>query len=435
MMASKAIGSPRCPAPDGSGSWGEFAAEAIAGAGSVEAELGAAFGRGLLRWDSVGFGRSRGVKKTAVLMRPLVAAICDDPASKAEWQEPTLKLLAKVWEACSSLVFKKAAGHLEEICEQEFAGVDGGSEEESDESGAGRRRKKTAQGTEEVLGQVLSALEKMNSRLERVEKAGSPGKEGEVAGGGKRGGGRSGGGKTSGAAATGGGAKAEGFREAGPLSDLASAARALLGRVEGGRGAEEAEAEEERTGGGARGKTPGREKVGARAVAGKARWGAGEEEEESDEGEESRTVGGRLILSAGRRRAGIGVALKIKSAQGEAIYEEWSNAGTERLQEAVAARSWKVVEAKRAGFAVGRALDVMKDSGLDITREPAGEVLLRELAALWYGDKHPRESDVAEWLRESSMSIFGVPRGLLEEARTMRKLTKDARGGGEKEKE
>ena len=61
-----------------------------------------------------------------------------------------------------------------------------------------------------------------------------------------------------------------------------------------------------------------------------------------------------------------------------------------------------------------------------MVEEPAAEVLLRALTAGWYADRHPRESDIAEWLRESSMSNFGVPRGMLETARSMRKLVRKA---------
>ena len=80
-------------------------------------------------------------------------------------------------------------------------------------------------------------------------------------------------------------------------------------------------------------------------------------------------------------------------------------------------------------FDLARALDVMSDSGLDVTKEPAAEVMLRAIAASWFADRYPKESEVAEWLKESSMGNFGIPRGMLEEARAMRKLTQKATKG------
>ena len=130
-------------------------------------------------------------------------------------------------------------------------------------------------------------------------------------------------------------------------------------------------------------------------------------------------------MAAGPRADGSRVALKVERSQAASILEEWSSAGTERLQEAVASRNWRSVESKRGAFDVARALDVMMDSGLCVTREPAGEVLLRALAAAWFADRH-QDAQTAEFLRESSMANFGVPRGLLDEARAMRKLASSA---------
>ena len=90
----------------------------------------------------------------------------------------------------------------------------------------------------------------------------------------------------------------------------------------------------------------------------------------------------------------------------------------------VEGKAWKTIDAKRAAYDVARALDVMLDSGLDVTSEPAGEVLLRSLAAGWFADRHPKDAELAEHLRESSMSFFGMPRELLEDARDVRKLVK-----------
>ena len=102
------------------------------------------------------------------------------------------------------------------------------------------------------------------------------------------------------------------------------------------------------------------------------------------------------------------------------------------MQEAVASRTWRSVEAKRAAFDMARAVDVMAESGLKVEEEPACEVLLRAVAAGWFADRHPAEGETSEWLKESSMAHFGVPRGLLEEARTMRKLQAKATSAGGK---
>ena len=69
-----------------------------------------------------------------------------------------------------------------------------------------------------------------------------------------------------------------------------------------------------------------------------------------------------------------------------------------------------------------RAIDVMKDSGLDPSTEPVAEVLLRALAATWFADRYPKDTDTAALLKESSMSNFGIPRNLWEEAKLIRKL-------------
>jgi hypothetical protein len=120
------------------------------------------------------------------------------------------------------------------------------------------------------------------------------------------------------------------------------------------------------------------------------------------------------------------VPLKVERAHAAAILAEWSNAGTVRLQEAVASRKWSSFDAKRGAYDMARALDVMQDSGLDLTTEPGCEVMLRAIAATWYGDRNPESQDVAEWLKESSMSNFGVPRCMLEDARAMKKLAAKA---------
>ena len=101
------------------------------------------------------------------------------------------------------------------------------------------------------------------------------------------------------------------------------------------------------------------------------------------------------------------------------------------MQDAVTGRKWGSVESKKAAFDLARAVDVMKASGLDVQSEPAAEVMLRAIAATWFADRHSGEKETAEWLKESSMSHFGIPRELLEDARTLRKLLVKAVGGEE----
>jgi len=196
----------------------------------------------------------------------------------------------------------------------------------------------------------------------------------------------------------------------GPLAELVAAAKGMLGEgpeVEVGRTVEEPAEEpvfRDRAGWGSGPPGMGQAKVGSTAV------------------EESRTVGGRLKVTAGSRAPGRAVALKVGARQAPGIWEEWTGCGTVRLEETVAGRSWRSVENKRAAFGVARMLDVMHDSGLLPYEEPAGEVALREIAAYWILDRHPKEADLADFLRESAMSTFGVPKSLWEEARAFRKL-------------
>ncbi len=132
------------------------------------------------------------------------------------------------------------------------------------------------------------------------------------------------------------------------------------------------------------------------------------------------------MSSVSQRVPARSVPLKVERSHAAAILAEWSNHGTVRLQEAVASRKWTNFDVKRGAFDMARALDVLQDSGLDLTAEPGCEVMLRAIAAAWYGDRNPEAQDVAEWLKESSMSNFGVPRCMLEEARAMKKLTTKA---------
>jgi len=136
----------------------------------------------------------------------------------------------------------------------------------------------------------------------------------------------------------------------------------------------------------------------------------------------TQTAGGRTLMAPGMRSMGRAVPLRIDRCHAAAVWEEWTGGGVNRCQDAVLNRAWKSTEQRHAAYDLARAIDVMVESGLSVVVEPAGEVLLRALAASWYADKNPKDDDVAEWLRESSLAHWGVPRGMLEEARAMRKL-------------
>ena len=132
---------------------------------------------------------------------------------------------------------------------------------------------------------------------------------------------------------------------------------------------------------------------------------------------------GRVLAPAVSRAPAQPVPLKVLSLQGAAITEEWTSSGTIRFETAVANRTWKKTETREFAATLARTFDVAKDSGLDVAHDPAFEVPLRELAALWYADRHPNDKETADFLRESSMSLDGIPRGMWLEAKDYRKLT------------
>ena len=132
---------------------------------------------------------------------------------------------------------------------------------------------------------------------------------------------------------------------------------------------------------------------------------------------------GRVLAPAVSRAPAQPVSLKVLSLQGAAITEEWTSSGTIRFETAVANRTWKKTETREFAATLARTFDVAKDSGLDVAHDPAFEVPLRELAALWYADRHPNDKETADFLRESSMSLDGIPRGMWLEAKDYRKLT------------
>ena len=190
------------------------------------------------------------------------------------------------------------------------------------------------------------------------------------------------------------------FVEGGPLAELAMSARELLARVEGTEA--QTEPPMPRT---------------VRPLMPQSHAAAKIQEQGA-----SKTRGGRFLAEPLRRAAAVPVALRIEQMAGAAIWDEWSSAGTVRLQEAVTTRSWREKHHKTHAFDYARAIDVMKDSGLDPSTEPVAEVLLRALAATWFADRYPKDTDTAALLKESSMSNFGIPRNLWEEAKLIRKL-------------
>ena len=139
------------------------------------------------------------------------------------------------------------------------------------------------------------------------------------------------------------------------------------------------------------------------------------------------TPGGRLLSAPVNRSTQRAVALDVMSLQASAIHEDWTKRGKLDYETAVSNRKWKKQEHQDAAEKTALLLDTMKDSGLDLTREAAGEVGLRELAALWYADQHPKDSLTAEFMRVSAKP--GVPRGLLMEGMAIHKLHRGAQGG------
>ena len=73
-------------------------------------------------------------------------------------------------------------------------------------------------------------------------------------------------------------------------------------------------------------------------------------------------------------------------------------------------------------LAIARGLDVAQDEGLPVDQLGFAECSARELVALWFADK-TGDADTADYLRETSMSTWGVPKGLWLEAKECRKLT------------
>ena len=195
----------------------------------------------------------------------------------------------------------------------------------------------------------------------------------------------------------------------GPLSEMAAAARQLLGGpeaaqlapVSGGVGALSLEAPTAAAGSPA-----------AVAVRGMAASPSA-----------APTAGGSMLVQAGSRTAGQAV-LRVERCHAAAVWEEWTGSGTREWTTTVLCRTWKDAAARRGAYDAARALDVMTQSNLNVLAEPVAEVLMRSLVAHWFVSENPKDEDVGEWLRESSLSNWGIPRAMAEDARSMRKLVR-----------
>ena len=136
-----------------------------------------------------------------------------------------------------------------------------------------------------------------------------------------------------------------------------------------------------------------------------------------------RTPGGRILFGGGARAPAKPVPLAVPSMQAAAIAEEWTDYGKMSFTTAVRTATWRKTEHKEEAGKFARQLDVALASGQILAQEPAAEVTLRDLAALWYLDQHPSDQQTADLLRESSTARWGVPAELWREARDFRKLS------------
>jgi hypothetical protein len=134
------------------------------------------------------------------------------------------------------------------------------------------------------------------------------------------------------------------------------------------------------------------------------------------------TEGGRILSEATARAAARPVPLNIMSRQAPGLVEEWTDDGSMTFRAAVRAKRWNKTEHMDTADRAARYLDVMKKSGLDLTRESSAEVVLRDLAAVWYADQHSKDSQTADLLRESSRATEGIPRSMWTEAQAYRKI-------------
>ena len=206
------------------------------------------------------------------------------------------------------------------------------------------------------------------------------------------------------------------FRRAGPLEELTSSARTLLRQV-GGPGAvptDLAEHDEPLAS-----QFPASHQNGAHPGPSPMRWSRPYSAPDTV----PRTTGGRLLSEAGARPPAKSVALSVPSWQAAAIAEEWTDSGNMSFRTAVRTARWKKTENQDMADRLARHLDVAEKSGQILAQEPAAEVQLRDLAAIWWADQHPKDQETAEYFRESSSARWGTPADMWREAREFRKLS------------
>ena len=211
---------------------------------------------------------------------------------------------------------------------------------------------------------------------------------------------------------------APGFGPAGPLEELAAQARMLLSQVGGPQAAVDLA--------GPAVQSPPAMAPPPRgaAAAPSTRPPATRSAQSAHPDGYARTVGGRLLSEAGSRPPARPVPLRVMSRQAGAIEEEWTEAGSRTFVTAVKTAEWKKRESLDAAFPLARMLDVAMAAGQVLAEEAWAEVTLRELAALWYADQHPKDQETANFMRESSRALTGIPRGLWLEGREYRKLAR-----------
>ena len=206
------------------------------------------------------------------------------------------------------------------------------------------------------------------------------------------------------------------FRRAGPLEELTSSARTLLRQV-GGTGAvptDLADHDEPLAS-----QLPASHQNGAHPGPSPMRWSRPYSAPDTV----PRTTGGRLLSEAGARPPAKSVALSVPSWQAAAIAEEWTDSGNMSFRTAVRTARWKKTENQDMADRLARHLDVAEKSGQILAQEPAAEVQLRDLAAIWWADQHPKDLETAEYFRESSNARWGTPADMWREAREFRKLS------------
>ena len=132
---------------------------------------------------------------------------------------------------------------------------------------------------------------------------------------------------------------------------------------------------------------------------------------------------GRLFSEAGARPPAKSVALSVPSFQAASIAEDWTDSGNMSFRTAVRTARWKKTENQDMADRLARHLDVAEKSGQILAQEPAAEVQLRDLAAIWWADQHPKDLETAEYFRESSNARWGTSADMWREAREFRKLS------------